>query len=68
MSASHKNLRALKIDEADARVELIGLIDHELDAEMQSARVQELVNKMILLGQKKGRPRREEEDHDEIAA
>lgn len=68
MAASRKNLRALKINETDIEVELIGLVDSDVDADIQSARVQELVNRMILLGRKKGRPRKENEDHDELAA
>ena len=68
MSASRKNLPALRFDETDIVVELIGLLDERIDAEIQSARIQELTNRMILLGRKRGRPRKEIEDDEELAA
>lgn len=68
MSASRKNLPALRFDETNIVVELIGLLDERIDAEIQSARIQELTNRMILLGRKRGRPRKEIEDDEELAA
>ena len=62
-----KKLKALDIKNDDTVVELIGLIDNSPNAEMKSERVQELVTKIILLGQKRGRPSTKEES-DEIAA
>lgn len=62
-----KKLKALNIKNDDVNVELIGMIDNSPTAEIKSERVQELVTKIILLGQKRGRPKLKEES-DEIAA
>ena len=62
-----KKLKALNIKNDDVNVELIGMIDNSPTGEIKSERVQELVTKIILLGQKRGRPKLKEES-DEIAA
>lgn len=49
------------------QIELIETVDKSQEAEARSANVQDLVSKMILLGNKKGRPKKQEEQY-EIAA
>ena len=63
-----KDDRQLKVAGDGIEVELIGIKDESLDAEIQSARVQELVDRMINLGRKRGRPRKEGVHHEEKAA
>ena len=64
---ARKNAKAVKLEQTDMKIELIETVDKSLEAEARSANVQDLVSKMILLGNKKGRPKKEEEQY-EIAA
>lgn len=59
---------ALDIDEEEMIVELIGVPDSSDDAEARRDRIQKLVAKIILLGQTKGRPRKEILHEEQIAA
>lgn len=64
----HKNGTALKLNESDMEIVLIGRKDSSVDAECRSRRVQLMVGKMIDLGQKRGRPsQKEEKELDEAA-
>ncbi len=45
-------------------IELIETVDKSPEAEARSANVQDLVSKMLLLGNKKGRPKKEEEQYE----
>lgn len=49
-------------------VELVGIGDESLDAAIRSERVQELVDKMVNLGRKRGRPRKEDDHVEKEAA
>lgn len=49
-------------------VELIGVPDESESAAARTERVEMLIARIILLGQKKGRPRKEQDDEDKIAA
>lgn len=64
---ARKNAKAVKLEKTDMKIELIETVDKSSEAEARSANVQDLVSKMILLGNKKGRPKKEEEQY-EIAA
>lgn len=59
---------ALDIDEEKMIVELIGVPDLSDDAEVRRDRIQKLVAKIVLLGQTKGRPRKEILHEEQIAA
>lgn len=54
--------------EINMAVELIGVLDSSEGAFERNDRVQTMVSKIILLGQKRGRPRKECIDEAEIAA
>ena len=64
---ARKNAKAVKLEQTDMKIELIETVDKSPEAETKSANVQDLVSKMILLGNKKGRPKKEGEQY-EIAA
>ena len=49
-------------------VELIGIKDESPDADARAERVQSTVARMIVLGQKKGRPLKEEKTYEDAAA
>ncbi len=59
---AHKYAKAKKISSSDMKIELIEVADSSADAETRSDRVQECVAKMILLGGKMGRPKKESEE------
>lgn len=59
---------AVDFDDEGMTVELIGVPDNSEDADARRERVEKLVAKIILLGQARGRPRREESDEEQIAA
>lgn len=65
---SRKDSRVMKACKDELKVQLVGLVDNRSDSEIQSARVQEIVNQMILLGRKRGRPRKEIKDEDKKSA
>ncbi len=54
--------------EIDRSVELHGLKDESPEAESRSQRIQDTIAQMIVLGQKKGRPRKDDTLHEDIAA
>lgn len=54
---ARKNAKAVKLEQTDMKIELIETVDKSPEAEARSANVQNLVSKMILLGNKKGRPK-----------
>jgi hypothetical protein len=57
-----------KFSDDDMQVEFIGLIDESGDADANEERVRSKIANMIALGLKRGRPRREENDNEKIAA
>lgn len=59
---------AVDFDEKEMKVELIGVSDTSEDAEAKRQRVAKLVAKIILLGQTRGRPRKEISHEEQIAA
>ena len=59
---------AVDFDDEGMTVELIGVPDNSEDADARRERVKKLVAKIILLGQTRGRPRREESYEEQIAA
>lgn len=59
---------AVDFDEEEMNVELIGVLDTSEDAEARRERVEKLVAKIILLGQTRGRPRKEALYEEKIAA
>ena len=68
MSRSTTNIESLDTDEEEMRVELIGVLDLSGEAEVKFDRVTKLVAKIVLLGQTKGRPRKENSIEEQIAA
>jgi hypothetical protein len=54
--------------EDELAVEFVGLIDESANAEETNSRIQAKLANIIALGLKRGRPRREEDDSEEIAA
>lgn len=67
MSKAFKR-RPAKFFEDDVQVEFIGILDETGDAEANEERVQSKIACMIALGLKRGRPRKEENDNEKIAA
>lgn len=67
MSKAFKR-RPTKFFEDDVQVEFIGHIDETSDAEKNEERVRSKIAGMIALGLKRGRPRKEENDNENIAA
>lgn len=59
---------AVDFDEEEMTVELIGIPDTSEDAEARRERVEKLIAKIILLGQTRGRPRKEISDEEQNAA
>ena len=59
---------AVDLDDEGMIVELVGVADNSEDAEVRRERVQTLIAKIILLGQTRGRPRKEANDEEQIAA
>lgn len=59
---------AVDLDDDGMIVELVGVADNSDDAEARRERVQTLIAKIILLGQTRGRPRKEANDEEKIAA
>lgn len=59
---------AVDFDEDEMTVELIGVPDTSEDAEARRERVEKLIAKIILLGQTRGRPRKEILDEEQNAA
>lgn len=59
---------AVDFDEEEMTVELIGVADTSEDAEARRERVEKLIAKIILLGQTRGRPRKEISDEEQKAA
>lgn len=59
---------AVDFDDEGMMVELIGVPDNSEDADARRERAEKLVAKIILLGQTRGRPRKEESDEEQIAA
>lgn len=59
---------AVDFDDEGMTVELMGVPDNSEDADARRERVEKLVAKIILLGQTRGRPRREGSDEEQIAA
>lgn len=59
---------AVDLDDDGMIAELVGVADNSNDAEARRERVQTLIAKIILLGQKRGRPRKEVTDEEQIAA
>ncbi len=57
-----------KFLEDDVQVEFIGILDETGDAEANEERVRSKIASMIALGLKRGRPRKEENDNEKIAA
>lgn len=55
-------------DEEKMIVELVGVPDTSEDAEARRERVEKLIAKIILLGQTRGRPRKEISDEEQNAA
>lgn len=66
MTADRLN-KAIKLDEKDMEVILIGRKDETKDADIKYKNVQDLVAKICLLGQKRGRPRKDSDEY-ELAA
>ncbi len=58
----HKCAKAKVISSSDIKIELIAVADSSVDAEMRADRVQDSIAKMILLGSKRGRPKKEMEE------
>ncbi len=61
-------IAAVDFDDEGMMVELLGVPDNSEDADARRERAGKLVAKIILLGQTRGRPRREESDEEQIAA
>lgn len=59
---------AVDFDEGEMTVDLIGVPDTSEDAEARRERVEKLIAKLILLGQTRGRPRKETSDEEQKAA
>jgi len=59
---------AVDLDDDGMIVELVGVADNSDDAGARRERVQTLIAKIILLGQTRGRPRKEATDEKQIAA
>ena len=59
---------AVDLDDEGMIVELVGVADNSEDSEARRERVQTLIAKIILLGQTRGRPRKEATDEEQIAA
>lgn len=59
---------AVDFDEEEMKVELIGIPDTTEEAEARRERVEKLVARIILLGQTRGRPRKEISNEEQIAA
>lgn len=59
---------AVDFDDEEMIVELIGVPDTSEDAETRRERVEKLIAKIILLGQTRGRPRKEISDEEQNAA
>lgn len=59
---------AVDFDNEEIIVELIGVPDTSEDAEARRERVEKLIAKIVLLGQTRRRPRREDSDEEELAA
>lgn len=59
--------KAIKLDEKDMEVTLIGRKDETKDADIKYNNVKELVAKICLLGQKRRRPRKDSDEY-ELAA
>ena len=59
---------AVDLDDEGMIVELVGVADNSEDSEARRERVQTLIAKIILLGQTRGRPRKEATDEKQIAA
>jgi hypothetical protein len=57
-----------RITEEPLKVELIGVVDENSDAQARIERVQKYLTEMVLLGQKRGRPKLEKESDEKIAA
>lgn len=53
--------KAVKLDPNDMEVTLTGRKDETPEAELKAKRVQDLVAKFIMLGQKRGRPKKNDE-------
>jgi hypothetical protein len=66
--SSGLKVRPSKTSEDDMQVEYIGLIDQSSNADENEARIRSKIASMIALGLKRGRPRKEENDNEEIAA
>ena len=59
--------KATKLDQNGMAVEFVGLKDESAKAEERTARIQNAVTQMVLLGKKKGRPRKEETADEDAA-
>ena len=66
MTADRLN-KAIKLDEDTMEVILIGRKDETKDADTKYKNVQDLVAKICLLGQKRGRPQKDSDEY-ELAA
>jgi len=68
MHSRHSYRKAVDWMDDSMKIELIGIRDESENAAACSERVELLVAQIILLGQTKGRPRREIDDEEKIAA
>ena len=59
--------KAIKLNCDGMKIEIVETVDLSPEAEACSQRVQELVEKMIVLGNKKGRPKKDDESYDDAA-
>lgn len=66
--SSGLKVRPSRKSEDDMPVEFIGLIDQSINADENEARIRTKIASMIALGLKRGRPRKEENDNEELAA
>lgn len=66
--SSGLKVRPSRKSEDDMHVEFIGLVDQSINADENEARIRSKIASMIALGLKRGRPRKEENDIEEIAA
>lgn len=66
--SSGLKVKPSKKSEDDMQVEFVGLIDQSGNAEENEDRIRSKIASMIALGLKRGRPRKEENDNEEIAA